>query len=84
MYVAQVAIMGDIYSKADYVLAYVGEEFDGCDRLMDIMDYVSDNYQVHFDGPEDTVLKIRGIPIARGGIPWDLVYQFFETSWYGS
>jgi hypothetical protein len=81
MCVAQIAIMGDIYSKAGRVLAYIGEKFDGCDRLMDIMSYVSDNYKVHFDGPEDTVLKINGVPIMKGGIPWNLVYQFFETTW---
>lgn len=79
--VAQVAIMGDIYSEADCVLAYIGEDFDGCDRVMEIMSYVSENYKMHFDGPDDKILRIHGVPIIKGGIPWALVYQFFETPW---
>ncbi|KAL5393554.1 hypothetical protein PMIN04_009735 [Paraphaeosphaeria minitans] len=77
----QVAIMGDIYSKADCVLAYIGEDFDGCDRVMDTMRYISENGRMHFDGSEDMLLRIHGVSVLNGGIPWDLVYKFFETPW---
>ncbi|KAF2451518.1 HET-domain-containing protein [Karstenula rhodostoma CBS 690.94] len=77
----QVAIMGDIYSKAGCVLAYIGEDFDGCDYAVETMSYIAENCNMHFDGPEDTVLRVHGVPIAKGGVAWDLIYQFFETPW---
>lgn len=78
---AQVAMMGDIYSKASRVVIYIGEEFEDSQLAIDTINHVSENKWKHFDGPAETVLRIRGVPFVFGGVPWDSIYRFFETPW---
>lgn len=74
-------MMGDIYSMASGVIAYIGEEFKGCDVAIETMKHVSLNKYEHFEGPDDEVLKFRGVPVVKGGINWYLIYDFFESLW---
>lgn len=74
--------MDDIYSMATSVIAYIGEDFDGCDLVMETMTHVSLNRHQHFDCPEDERLKFRGVSVAHGGIDWKLIYEFLDTVWF--
>ena len=74
-------MMGEVYASASRVLAYIGEEFEGCQLAAETMEFVSKSRALHFDAQAGDVLMVRGVPFAAGGVPWDSIWKFLETPW---
>jgi hypothetical protein len=59
----QVTIMGEIYSKAERVLAYLGDHFEGCELAMEAVRQLASDVSPHSSSSQEPGLNIDGMDL---------------------
>lgn len=78
---AQVALMGDIYSRAIYVLAFLSTESERFHLGLDFIEKSASNPELHFDPAQTPHVTVRGLNINHKDVR-DSFIAFFGVSWW--
>lgn len=78
---SQVALMGDIYTRALYVLAFLSPLSDPFDLGMDYIAQSADNPDLHYEPSLSPHLSVRGLD-ARDEALRDSIIALFATPWW--
>lgn len=78
---SQVALMGDIYSRAKYVLAFLSAESEPYDLALDIMEQTANDPELHFDPSLLPHLTVRGLNTGDEALR-DSLIGFFAAPWW--
>ncbi|CAJ0555376.1 Ff.00g054410.m01.CDS01 [Fusarium sp. VM40] len=78
---SQVALMGDIYSQAEYVLAFLSPDGQRFDLGLDYIEEAARNPDVHFEPSLSPHLKLKGFN-ATDKILQDSLIGFFAAPWW--
>ncbi|KAG8670443.1 hypothetical protein FPOAC1_009857 [Fusarium poae] len=85
---SQVAMMGDIYSRAEYVLAFLSSESGPFDLGLDFMEKTAKNPEIHFDPSLSPHLTVDSSYRALFGLTashpilQSSIVEFFGTPWF--
>jgi hypothetical protein len=78
---SQVALMGDIYSQAEYVLAFLSPDGQRFDLGLNYIEEAARNPDVHFEPSLSPHLKLQGFD-ATDKILQDSLIGFFAAPWW--
>ncbi|KAL5615790.1 hypothetical protein FOBRF1_004538 [Fusarium oxysporum] len=78
---SQVAMMGDIYSHARYVLAFLSPEAEPFNLGLDYIEAASRDATIHFDPSISPHLTVQGLN-ASDKLLQDAIIGFFATPWW--
>ncbi|KAL5617887.1 hypothetical protein FOVSG1_000109 [Fusarium oxysporum f. sp. vasinfectum] len=78
---AQVAMMGDIYSHARYVLAFLSPEAEPFNLGLDYSEATSRDATIHFDPSISPNLTVQGLN-ASDKLLQDSIIGFFAAPWW--
>lgn len=78
---SQVALMGDIYSQAEYVLAFLSPDRQRFDLGVDYIEETARNPDVHFEPSLSPHLKLKGFN-ATDKVLQDSLIGFFAAPWW--
>ncbi|KAJ4368410.1 hypothetical protein N0V83_006767 [Neocucurbitaria cava] len=76
----QVAIMAAVFGQASRVLAYLGDDWDGCDLAMKAIRQLGEDPTMHLFSYMDHGLSIDGIGFESLAL-LDVVSRFLDTPW---
>ncbi|KAG8361256.1 hypothetical protein FVEN_g1056 [Fusarium venenatum] len=85
---SQVAMMGDIYSRAEYVLAFLSPQSDPFNMGLDFMEKTAQNPEMHFDPSLSPHLTVDAPRLAAFGLTASdpilqrSIIDFFGTPWF--
>ncbi|KAM0543293.1 hypothetical protein ACHAPJ_012377 [Fusarium lateritium] len=77
----QVASMGDIYSRATYVLAFLSPKSEPFDLGLDLIERAVHNPELHFDPSLPSHHTVQGLSIVDRAVQ-DSLIGFFAASWW--
>ncbi|KAJ4015519.1 hypothetical protein NW752_006979 [Fusarium irregulare] len=78
---SQVAMMGDIYSDAEYVLAFLSPESEPFDIGLDYIESTARDTRIHFDPSLSPHLTVQGLNASDERLRDSLV-AFFAAPWW--
>jgi hypothetical protein len=77
---SQVALMGDIYSQAEYVLAFLSPERQRYDLGLDYIEEAARSPEIHFEPSLSPHLRLKGFD-ASDQVLQDSLIGFFAAPW---
>jgi hypothetical protein len=77
----QVSLMSSIYSRASLVLVWLGEAWEGCELVMEMLKQLGGNESLHVFKSLNPGFSIHGMDLGSAELR-DHLYRFFSSPWW--
>jgi hypothetical protein len=78
---SQVSPMAAVFSEAVYVIAYMGEAWDGCEMAMEAIRQIGENEALHLNSAVGPALNVGGLDMKCEKLCKNMI-RFFEFPWW--
>ena len=77
----QVGLMRGIYAKASHVIVWLGEDWKGCDQVMNAIKTLAENHDIHMLRPPDSSIASQNMTISHAQLQKNIL-RFFNLPWW--